>query len=120
MGAVVAVLSGKGGTGKSTAAAALACGLGELGRSVLCVDADAELRNLDLCLGLSDEALLDYGDVLAGRCSPEKAMVSPAAFPLVKLLPAPQAPVEGFSQSSSTKRMSCSDESIPRLSRLWM
>ncbi len=90
MGAVIAVLSGKGGTGKSTAAAALACGLSELGRSVLCVDADAELRNLDLCLGLSDEALLDYGDVLAGRCSAEKAMISPTAFPLVKLLPAPQ------------------------------
>ena len=94
MGAVIAVLSGKGGTGKTTAAAALACGLGELGKRVLCVDADAELRNLDLCLGLSDEALLDYGDVLAGRCSPEKAMVSPAAFPLVKLLPAPQEPPE--------------------------
>ena len=44
MGAVIAVLSGKGGTGKTTAAAALACGLGELGRSVLCVDADAEDR----------------------------------------------------------------------------
>ncbi len=94
MGAVIAILSGKGGTGKSTAAAALACGLSELGRSVLCVDADAELRNLDLCLGLGDEALLDYGDVLAGRCSPEKAMVSPAAFPGLKLLPAPQEPPE--------------------------
>ena len=92
MGTVIAILSGKGGTGKSTAAAALACSLSELGRSVLCVDADAELRNLDLCLGLGDEALLDYGDVLAGRCSLEKAMVSPAAFPTLKLLPAPQEP----------------------------
>ena len=104
MGAVIAVLSGKGGTGKTTAAAALACGLGELGRRVLCVDADAELRNLDLCLGLCDEALLDYGDVLAGRCSPEKAMVSPAAFPLVKLLPAPPAPVEGMADLVSSLR----------------
>ncbi len=94
MGTVIAVLSGKGGTGKSTASAALACALGELGRSVVCVDADAELRNLDLCLGLGDQALMDYGDVLAGRCSLEKALVSPAAFPEVRLLPAPQEPAE--------------------------
>ncbi len=95
MGAVIAVLSGKGGTGKSTAAAALGCALSELGRSVVCVDADAELRNLDLCLGLGDQALLDYGDVLAGRCDPEKAMAVPADFPGLRLLPAPQEPVPG-------------------------
>ena len=95
MGAVIAVLSGKGGTGKTTAAAALACCLGELGRRVLCVDADAELRNLDLCLGLGDQALMDYGDVLAGRCALEKALAVPAAFPGLRLLPAPQEPVPG-------------------------
>jgi septum site-determining protein MinD len=94
MGAVIAVLSGKGGTGKTTTAAALACALSELGRRVVCVDADAELRNLDLCLGLGDQALMDYGDVLAGRCSLEKALVGPADFPALKLLPAPQEPAE--------------------------
>jgi len=95
MGAVIAILSGKGGTGKTTAAAALGCGLSELGKSVLCVDADAELRNLDLCLGLGDQALMDYGDVLAERCALEKALAVPAAFPGLRLLPAPQEPVPG-------------------------
>ena len=99
MGTVIAILSGKGGTGKSTAAAALGCALSELGRSVVCVDADAELRNLDLCLGLGDQALLDYGDVLAGRCSLDKSLVSPAEFPALKLLPAPQEPVSGGLES---------------------
>ena len=94
MGSLIAVLSGKGGTGKSTAAAALACALSELGRSVICVDADAELRNLDLYLGLGDQALLDFGDVLAGRCTLEKALVAAEGFGSLLLLPAPQEPAE--------------------------
>ncbi len=94
MGSLIAVLSGKGGTGKSTAAAALACALSELGRSVICVDADAELRNLDLYLGLGDQALLDFGDVLAGRCTLEKALVAAEGFSSLQLLPAPQGPAE--------------------------
>lgn len=97
MGKVVAVLSGKGGTGKSTAAAALACALSELGRSVVCVDADAELRNLDLYLGLDDQALLDYGDVLSGDCTLEKALIASPQYPSLRLLAAPPEPVtEGF------------------------
>ncbi len=92
MGTLIAVLSGKGGTGKSTAAAALACALSELGRSVICVDADTELRNLDLYLGLGDQALLDFGDVLAGRCTLDKALVAAEGFRSLQLLPAPQEP----------------------------
>ncbi len=89
MSTVIAVLSGKGGTGKSTAAAALSCALSELGRNVACVDADTELRNADLCLGLGDQALLDYGDVLEGRCSLEDALLPLSDFPRLRLLAAP-------------------------------
>jgi len=89
MGTVIAVLSGKGGTGKSTASAALSCALSEFGHRVVCLDADTELRNLDLCLGLDDQALLDYGDVLEGRCDLEKALISPEDYPALCLLPAP-------------------------------
>ena len=96
MGKVILVASGKGGTGKSTTTAALACALAELGRRVVCIDADAELRNLDLCLGLSDSAVMDYGDVLAGRCSLTDAMTSSREFSTLFLLAAPiEPPAEG-------------------------
>ena len=92
MGKVILVASGKGGTGKSTTTAALACGLAELGHSVVCLDADVELRNLDLCLGLSDSALMDYGDVLSGRCNLEDALTPSREFPTLSLLAAPVEP----------------------------
>ena len=92
MGKVILIASGKGGTGKSTSTAALACGLAELGKSVVCVDADAELRNLDLYLGLSDAALMDYGDVLEGRCSLEDALTPSRDYPTLSLLAAPVEP----------------------------
>ena len=54
MGELLAVLSGKGGTGKTSVCAALTCALAEDGKKVLCIDCDVGLRNLDIALGLSD------------------------------------------------------------------
>lgn len=95
MGKVIAILSGKGGTGKSTTTAALACALSELEHSVVCVDADTELRNLDLSLGLSDQTLLDYGDVFSGMSTLQNALVPSPIYPGLFLLAAPREPVEG-------------------------
>ena len=54
MGEVFAVLSGKGGTGKTSVCAGVAVALAEEGRRILCVDCDVGLRNLDISLGFSD------------------------------------------------------------------
>lgn len=59
--------SGKGGVGTSNLALNLALALGELGRSVLLVDADLGLANLDLLCGLLPSR--DLGDVLSGESS---------------------------------------------------
>ncbi len=53
MGELIAVVSGKGGTGKTSVCAGLAAALAETGKQVLCVDCDVGLRNLEISLGMS-------------------------------------------------------------------
>ena len=67
MGQVIAVVSGKGGTGKTSFTALVGSALAEMGHRTLCLDCDVGLRNLDLALGMSDSALMDFTDVIAGR-----------------------------------------------------
>ncbi len=83
MGQVIAVVSGKGGTGKTSLVAHVGLHLAALGNLVLCLDCDMGLRNLDLALGMSDRAVMDFTDVMAGRCSLSEAA---AAHPVRKNL----------------------------------
>ena len=62
MGQVIAVVSGKGGTGKTSFTALVGSALAEMGHRTLCLDCDVGLRNLDLALGMSDSALMDFTD----------------------------------------------------------
>lgn len=66
MGSIIAVLSGKGGTGKTSVCAGVAAALAEAGARVLCIDCDVGLRNLDISLGMSDSGTLSFLDVLEG------------------------------------------------------
>jgi len=74
VGKTVCIASGKGGTGKTALAAGLASAIAELGKTVLLVDLDIGLRNLDLVLGLTDSALFDFTDVLLERTTLEEAV----------------------------------------------
>ncbi|UQT49567.1 AAA family ATPase [Flavonifractor plautii] len=56
---------------------------------MLCIDMDIGLRNLDLTLGLSDRALMDFTDVLCGRCTLERAAVPHPVIQGLFLLTAP-------------------------------
>lgn len=60
MGKIIAVVSGKGGTGKTSFTANVGLALAALGKNTLCLDCDITLRNLDLALGLTDKALMDF------------------------------------------------------------
>ncbi|OED40769.1 cobyrinic acid a,c-diamide synthase [Chromatiales bacterium (ex Bugula neritina AB1)] len=61
----MAVTGGKGGVGKSNIAVNLAVQLGKLGRSVLVLDADLGLANIDVLCGLQPQGTLE--DVFNGK-----------------------------------------------------
>ena len=73
MGQVLAVISGKGGTGKTSVCAGVAGCLCMEGARVLCIDADLGLRNLDISLGMASEAGLSFLDVMRGDYAIEQA-----------------------------------------------
>lgn len=89
MGTVIAITSGKGGTGKTSITSGIAASLALMRRRVLCVDMDIGLRNLDISLGLSDRALMDLSDVVLGRCPLTRAAVEHPDLPGLALLSAP-------------------------------
>lgn len=89
MGTAIVVTSGKGGTGKTSITGGVAGSLARLGHSVLCIDMDIGLRNLDISLGLSDRALMDFADVALGNCPLGRAAVSHPDLPGLSLLTAP-------------------------------
>ena len=93
MGKNIAVVSGKGGTGKTSFTACVSLALAAMGYSTLALDCDITLRNLDLALGLSDSAAMDFSDVLEGRCTLEEAAAPHRKYPKLSLLAAPLAPV---------------------------
>ena len=77
MGELFAVLSGKGGTGKTSVCAGIATALAEQGRKVLCIDCDVGLRNLDISLGMTESGALSFLDVAEGQYALNQASRHP-------------------------------------------
>lgn len=105
---VIVITSGKGGVGKTTMTANISTALAKLGKSVLVIDADIGLRNLDMILGLENRIVYDVLDAIEQRVSPEKALVKDKRGLPLWLLPANQTknkdaidPVKSTSFSSS-------------------
>lgn len=88
MGELFAVLSGKGGTGKTSVCAGIATALAAEGKRVLCIDCDVGLRNLDISLGMSEGGSLSFLDVCKGDYSLEQSEKHPD-YPGLSFLTAP-------------------------------
>lgn len=90
MGEVLVVTSGKGGVGKTTTTANLGTGLAKMGYSVVLVDTDIGLRNLDVVMGLENRIVYDIVDVTSGNCRLKQALIKDKRFEGMFLLPAAQ------------------------------
>lgn len=88
MGELIAVLSGKGGTGKTSLCAGIATALAAAGKKVLCIDCDIGLRNLDISLGMTDSGALSFVDIYRGGYQLSQAAVH-RAYPNLSFLTAP-------------------------------
>ena len=88
LGELIAIVSGKGGTGKTSVCAGLATALAADGKRVLCIDCDVGLRNLDIALAMSDCGALNFLDVCGGDYELSQASEHPH-YPGLFFLTAP-------------------------------
>src|SRR5579862_7982105 len=90
MSQVMVVTSGKGGVGKTTSAAALGAALAQGGQSVVVVDFDVGLRNLDLVMGAERRVVFDLINVVQGVAKLPQALIRDKRLDTLYLLPASQ------------------------------
>ena len=90
MGEVIVITSGKGGVGKTTATANIGAGLATSGKSVVLIDADIGLRNLDIVMGLENRIVYDLVDLVDGKCRIQQALIRDKRFENLHLIAAAQ------------------------------
>ncbi|MBD8914470.1 MAG: hypothetical protein EGR77_00470 [Pseudobutyrivibrio sp.] len=75
MSEVIMVASGKGGVGKTTLCAMLGTQFARMDKTVVMLDTDFGLRNLDLYFHLENKIIYNLVDVLSGVCSYRQALL---------------------------------------------
>lgn len=87
---IIVVTSGKGGVGKTTVTANLSACIAKEGYSVVAIDADIGLRNLDVVMGLENRIVYNLVDVVENGCRLQQALVRDKRVENLYLLPAAQ------------------------------
>ncbi|MGF6376125.1 septum site-determining protein MinD [Clostridiales Family XIII bacterium PM5-7] len=80
MGKVLLIASGKGGTGKTMFSTNLGATLAKQNKSVVILDMNLGLRNLDLFFGLENNVVYDVYDVMTGVCRIKQALIKDKRF----------------------------------------
>lgn len=89
---IIAVTSGKGGTGKSTMCAGIGYTLAKQGHRTLIIELDFGLRCLDIMFGMEGKVPYDLGDVINGRKAPLEAITQVSMASNLSILCAPSNP----------------------------
>ena len=90
MAEIIVVTSGKGGVGKTTTSASIACGLARRGKKVAVIDFDVGLRNLDLIMGCERRVVYDFVNVIHGEAALKQALIKDKRFETLFVLAASQ------------------------------
>ncbi len=90
MAETIVVTSGKGGVGKTTTSASLACGIAQQGKRVAVIDFDIGLRNLDLIMGCERRVVYDFVNVIQGDCQLKQALIKDKRIETLYVLAASQ------------------------------
>ncbi len=90
MAEVIVVTSGKGGVGKTTTSASLACGLAKAGKKTAVIDFDVGLRNLDLIMGCERRVVYDFVNVVNDEANLKQALIKDKRFENLYVLAASQ------------------------------
>jgi len=102
---IIVVTSGKGGVGKTTTSASIACGLAQRGKRVAVVDFDIGLRNLDLIMGCERRVVYDFVNVIQGDCGLKQALIKDKRIETLFVLAASQTRDKDALTSEGVRRV---------------
>ena len=97
MSKIIAVTSGKGGTGKSSICAGIGYTLAKQGHRTLIIELDFGLRCLDIIFGMEGKIQYDLGDVLSGKKEVLDAVTQVDMATNLNILCAPKNPFAAVS-----------------------
>jgi septum site-determining protein MinD len=104
----IVVTSGKGGVGKTTTVANIGTALAQKGHSVVLIDADIGLRNLDVIMGLENRIVYNLVDVIEGKCRTQQALIRDRKLTKLCMIPAAQTREKDAVQPEQMKDL-CAD-----------
>jgi septum site-determining protein MinD len=105
LGIIIAVISGKGGVGKTTVTANLGLGVAMNGKKVAVVDFDIGQRNLDMVLGLENRVVYDIVQVMDGEATLKQALIKSKACDTLSFLAASQTKDKSVLDSLRVKNL---------------
>ena len=80
MGRRIVIVSGKGGVGKTTICAGVGYALASIGASVVLIDADAGMSNLDTLMNIQGKIVFDLSDLINKKCRIKQALIPDPNF----------------------------------------